>query len=128
MCLLRLWQDPKRKAECEALFGGELPGNDFDRLVDLGKRITDFAPSTAVPDEPVAGDALDEDIGVAVEFEGEDEEEDSEGDEVVVRSHSWPVRRRPADLWAQWRHSGDTSSGQRVCSLCCLAGCCRDSC
>jgi hypothetical protein len=54
--------------------------------VDLGKRITDFAPSTALPDEPVAGDALDEDIGVAVEFEGEDEEEDSEGDEVVVRS------------------------------------------
>jgi hypothetical protein len=33
----------------------------------------------------VAGDTLDEDIGVAVEFEGEDEEEDSEGDEVVVR-------------------------------------------
>jgi hypothetical protein len=88
-------QDPKRKAECEALFGGELPGNDFDRLVDLGKRITDFAPSTALPDEPVAGDALDEDIGVAVEFEGEDEEEDSEGDEVVVR----PV---PAPCGGEW--------------------------
>ena len=85
-CACCALQDPKRKAECEALFGGELPGNDFDRLVDLGKRITDFAPSTAIPDEPVAGDALDEDIGVAVEFEGEDEEEDSEGDEVMVRS------------------------------------------
>ena len=32
----------------------------------------------------MAGDALDDEIGVAVEFEGEDEEEDSEGDEVVV--------------------------------------------
>lgn len=68
--------------------------------MDLGKRITDFAPSTAIPDEPVAGDALDEDIGVAVEFEGEDEEEDSEGDEVVVRSHSAAIRQRTLDLCA----------------------------
>lgn len=34
-------QDPKRKSECEALLG-ELPGNDFDRLLDLGKRISDY--------------------------------------------------------------------------------------
>ena len=37
------------------------------------------------PQEAVAGDTLDDEIGVAVEFEGEDEEPDSEGDEVVVR-------------------------------------------
>lgn len=40
---LRVTQDPKRKAECEALLG-DLPGNDFDRLLDLGKRMTDYTP------------------------------------------------------------------------------------
>ena len=42
-------QDPARKKEVEALLG-ELPGNDFDRLVALGKRMTDYVTEAAVPD------------------------------------------------------------------------------
>lgn len=79
-------QDPQREKEIGALLG-ELTGNDYDRLVALGKRITDYsaAEAAAAAAEPADGDALDDEIGVAVEFEGDDEDEDSEGDEVVVR-------------------------------------------
>ena len=78
-------QDPQREKEIGALLG-ELTGNDYDRLVALGKRITDYsaAEAAAAAAEPADGDALDDEIGVAVEFEGDDEDEDSEGDEVVV--------------------------------------------
>ena len=78
-------QDPQREKEIGDLLG-MLTGNDYDRLVALGKRITDYsaAEAAAIAAEPADGDALDDEIGVAVEFEGDDEEEDSEGDEVVV--------------------------------------------
>ena len=52
-------------------------------LVSYGKLITDY--STDAPAEPEDGDKLDDDIGVAVEFEGDEDEEESDGDEVVVR-------------------------------------------
>lgn len=68
------------------LLGGEVTSDEFFKLVTIGKLITDFQS----PDEPqegdvLAGDALDEDAGVAVEFEGEDGEEDEEdADEIMV--------------------------------------------
>lgn len=32
---------------------GELGTNDFDRLVALGKRMTDYTAESAIPEEPV---------------------------------------------------------------------------
>lgn len=68
------------------MFGGKVDSDEFFKLVTIGKLITDYR----APDEPregdvVAGDALDEEMGVAVEFEGEDEaEEEEDVDEIVV--------------------------------------------
>lgn len=79
-------QDPQREKDISELLG-ELGPNTFDKLVALGKRMTDYAASEVALAMAAAGgegDALDDEIGVAVEFEGEDEDEDSEGDEVLV--------------------------------------------
>ena len=75
-------QDPERQKECEELLG-PIGDDKFTYLKDVGRLITDYSQPD---DEPgVPGDALDDDIGVAVEFEGdEDAEEDSEVDEVEV--------------------------------------------
>ncbi len=93
---LLLAQDPQREKEIGDLLG-TLTGNDYDRLVALGKRITDYsaAEAAAAVAEPAEGDALDDEIGVAVEFEGDDEEEDSEGDEVVVSTSGAAPRQLP---------------------------------
>jgi pre-mRNA-splicing helicase BRR2 len=78
-----LSQDPDKQKEIGELFGEELESDRFAHLVAIGKMITDFNPSAEL--DAIPGDALDEEIGVAVEFEGEDEEEgDSEVDEIVV--------------------------------------------
>lgn len=77
--------DPQREKDISELLG-ELAPNTFDKLVALGKRMTDYTASEvalAVAAAADDGDALDDEIGVAVEFEGEDEDEDSEGDEVL---------------------------------------------
>lgn len=79
-------QDPEKQKEVGELFGGEVSSDEFFKLVTIGKMITDFQS----PDEPqegdvLAGDTLDEEAGVAVEFEGEDADEDGEeGDEIMV--------------------------------------------
>lgn len=53
----------------------------FAELVAIGKLINDWAaPGEG---EAGAGDTLDQEIGVAVEFEDEEEEEGDERDEVV---------------------------------------------
>uniref|UniRef100_A0A7S0GP72 RNA helicase n=1 Tax=Micromonas pusilla TaxID=38833 RepID=A0A7S0GP72_MICPS len=78
--------DPKRKSDVEKLMG---PTSDesFARMVAVGKLVTDFKPGGAGDDaDDAAGDALDDDIGVAVEFEEEDEETDNEVDEVLEAS------------------------------------------
>lgn len=80
-------QDPQREKTISDLLGGLGGPNSFDKLVALGKRMTDYAASEVALAMAAAGgdgDALDDEIGVAVEFEGEDEDEDSEGDEVLV--------------------------------------------
>ena len=76
-------QDAQKHAECNELLG-ELDDTAFTRLVRMGKLITDFR--TGQGEEAGTQDTLDDNVGVAVEFEG-DEEEDEEHDEdqVVVR-------------------------------------------
>ncbi|GAV65809.1 DEAD domain-containing protein/Helicase_C domain-containing protein/Sec63 domain-containing protein [Cephalotus follicularis] len=77
-------KNPDKKKEIEKLLN-PIPSAIFDQLVSIGKLITDFqdggdamGPSAANGDE-----ALDDDVGVAVEFEeNEDEEEESDLDMV----------------------------------------------
>ena len=76
--------DPERQKECEELLG-PIGDDKFTYLKDVGRLITDYSQPDDEPGPP--GEALDDDIGVAVEFEGdEDADEDSEVDEVEVRS------------------------------------------
>ena len=75
-------QDPERQKECEELLG-PIGDDKFTYLKDVGRLITDYSQPDEEPGVP--GDALDDDIGVAVEFEGEDADEESEVDEVEVR-------------------------------------------
>ena len=80
-------QDPERKSEVGELLG-EVDDDEYAHLVTLGKMMGDYssAGAAAVEGEAVPGDTLDDDIGVAVEFENEDEDdEDEEVDEVMVR-------------------------------------------
>lgn len=56
-------------------------------MVNIGKAITDYTPlEQGAEGDVLNGDALDEDMGVAVEFEGEDDDEEGgDADEIVVR-------------------------------------------
>ncbi|KAK9842537.1 hypothetical protein WJX81_005041 [Elliptochloris bilobata] len=79
-------RDPEKEKEVHGLLG-EIPSDKFANLVTIGKMITDFSvePPADGDGDAAPGDALDDDIGVAVEFEGEDDEDDAdeEVDEVV---------------------------------------------
>jgi pre-mRNA-splicing helicase BRR2 len=80
--------DPDRKIGVERLMGAT-SSEKFAQFVAVGKLITDFAAGGGGGgEEGVPGDTLDDDIGVAVEFEEEDEEEeaDNEVDEVLEAS------------------------------------------
>ena len=80
-------QDPERKKEVVGLLG-DLSDERFADLVELGKRMTDFTTEPLAGEDAAPGDMLDDDIGVAVEFEGEDEDdEDDNVDEIAVRAH-----------------------------------------
>ena len=81
-------QDPERESELGALLGQAEVVEVYPMLVSYGKLITDYSTDAAV--EPEDGDALDDEHGVAVEFEGDEEDEDSEGDEVMVPPPSLP--------------------------------------
>lgn len=76
------YRDPDRQREVEKILK-HIPGDGFHRLVNLGKQITDF--KTAVQDDEPAGESkMDEEMGVAVIF---DDENDLVADDVdgVVR-------------------------------------------
>eukprot|EP00794_Sanderia_malayensis_P005235 gene5235-5896_t len=74
-------KEKDKKGEIVALLG-EMPDERFALLVNLGKKITDYAvEKDAGGDE----DMIDENYGVAVQFD-EDEEEDKEIDEVKEES------------------------------------------
>ncbi|GFZ10593.1 U5 small nuclear ribonucleoprotein helicase [Actinidia rufa] len=70
-------KNPDKKKDIEKLLN-PIPNHTFDQLVSIGKLITDYhdAGGSAAAN---GDDALDDDVGVAVEFE-ENEEEDEESD------------------------------------------------
>jgi pre-mRNA-splicing helicase BRR2 len=75
-------KNPEKKKEIEKLLDDTIPSSEFDQLVNLGKHITDYQDGgdTAVTNHD---DDLNDDVGVAVEFEeNEEEEEDSDLDMV----------------------------------------------
>ncbi|GAB2210389.1 hypothetical protein Droror1_Dr00015655 [Drosera rotundifolia] len=70
-----------KKKEIEKLLN-PIPGQVFDQLVSIGRLITDYQDVGNDADVGTAGegdDAIDDDVGVAVEFE-ENEEDDEESD------------------------------------------------
>lgn len=73
-------KDPDRHKEINSLLG-TLPNEKFAQLVALGKLITDFVPEgeAAAAGAADGEGALDEELGVAVEFEDESEEDEEEG-------------------------------------------------
>nr|CAB3445259.1 unnamed protein product [Digitaria exilis] len=80
-------KNPDKKKDIEQLLN-PIPNQLFDQLVSIGKLITDFQdPAAADGAGAPSGDAmdttLDDDVGVAVEFEESDEDEESDFDQVT---------------------------------------------
>ena len=78
-------KNPDKKKEIERLLN-QIPNNIFDQLVSIGRLITDYQDGgdAAGPTAANGDDALDDDVGVAVEFE-ENEDEDEESDLDMVQ-------------------------------------------
>lgn len=75
-------KNPDKKKEIEKLLN-PIPNHVFDQLVSIGKLITDYqdAGDAAGNDVANGGEDLDDDMGVAVEFEeNDDDEEESDLD------------------------------------------------
>ncbi|QCD95970.1 DExH-box ATP-dependent RNA helicase DExH12 [Vigna unguiculata] len=75
-----------KKKDIEKLLN-PIPNHVFDQLVSIGKLITDFQEAADVPNGNSAMDGeegLDDDVGVAVEFE-ENEDDDEESDLDIVQ-------------------------------------------
>jgi pre-mRNA-splicing helicase BRR2 len=72
--------DPERRRELQHLLGS-LSEPDFARLVSLGKLITDFSHpnQTSQLSGAQGNDTFDDEIGVAVEFDENDEEDADDG-------------------------------------------------
>ncbi|XP_028788582.1 DExH-box ATP-dependent RNA helicase DExH12-like [Neltuma alba] len=78
-------KNPDKKKEIEKLLN-PIPNHIFDQLVSIDRLITDYQEGGDAPGSATANgdDALDDDVGVAVEFEENEEEEEESGDEVHV--------------------------------------------
>ncbi|KAE8057467.1 hypothetical protein FH972_014157 [Carpinus fangiana] len=78
-------KNPDKKKEIEKLLN-PIPNPVFDQLVSIGRLITDYQDGgdAAGPAAANGDDALDDDVGVAVEFE-ENEEDDEESDLDMVQ-------------------------------------------
>ncbi|KAJ7515579.1 hypothetical protein O6H91_22G019200 [Diphasiastrum complanatum] len=74
------FKDPDKKKELEKLLN-IVSQERFNQLVNISKLITDYSEGADVGVSG-AGEALDDDIGVAVEFEEDEEEDESDLDEV----------------------------------------------
>ncbi|KAJ8602966.1 hypothetical protein CTAYLR_001574 [Chrysophaeum taylorii] len=72
-----------RKAEIERLLGAKLGEAELADLVACGKRVGDFEVTAQAVDE---GERLDEEMGVAVVFDDDDESDEAEDDVDEVRS------------------------------------------
>ncbi|CAK9325161.1 unnamed protein product [Citrullus colocynthis] len=75
------FKNPDKKKEIEKLLN-PIPNHVFDQLVSIGRLITDY-PDGSDAAGPVSANrdgALDDDIGVAVEFEENEEEEENDLD------------------------------------------------
>jgi pre-mRNA-splicing helicase BRR2 len=66
-------RDPERQKEISKMLGDTISNEKYTHFVAIGKLITDFS---AEENDDTGGDALDEELGVAVEFEDEDEEDE----------------------------------------------------
>ncbi|KAD2067453.1 hypothetical protein E3N88_41917 [Mikania micrantha] len=79
-------KNPDKKKDIEKLLN-PIPNQVFDQLVSIGKLITDFQDASgdgAGFNAANGEDALDDDVGVAVEFE-ENEEDDEDSDLDIVQ-------------------------------------------
>lgn len=76
-------QAPDKQKEVSELVG-DVEDLQFNELMELSKMMSDYKVDAGADDGGEA-DMLDNDIGVAVEFEGDEDEEDGENvTEVVV--------------------------------------------
>mmetsp|Transcript_28044 Transcript_28044/g.66662 ORF Transcript_28044/g.66662 Transcript_28044/m.66662 type:complete len:2150 (+) Transcript_28044:160-6609(+) len=71
-------QGPAKQKACEALLNS-MTNEKFTELMQIGTRITDFYLEDQ---EGAAGEAMDENLGVSVVFDEEDEAEDEDEDEL----------------------------------------------
>ncbi|XP_076912670.1 DExH-box ATP-dependent RNA helicase DExH12-like [Bidens hawaiensis] len=81
-------KNPDKKKDIEKLLN-PIPNQVFDQLVSIGRLITDFQDASgdgAGFNAANGEDALDDDVGVAVEFE-ENEEDDEESDLDIVQDY-----------------------------------------
>jgi len=89
-------KDIERKREIEGILS-TLTADKFNQLVNLGKRVTDYAIGTEA-DAPASSkneDAMDEDTGVAVIFDEESEDEEGGGFEIKGDTDDvWPSKKR----------------------------------
>eukprot|EP00897_Mesotaenium_endlicherianum_P008156 jgi/Mesen1/7369/ME000381S06604 len=87
-------KDLEKKKEIEKLLNS-FSNERFAELVAIGKRISDYQEEGDVV-AGTAGEALDDDIGVAVEFEEEEEEDEDDLDEVQEESEGEEEEGRAA--------------------------------
>ena len=78
-----LLTDPERKREVEKLINSVSP-EAFAKYVDAGKRITDFMAADGAGD-----DKLDDELGVAVVFDEDDDDEQVWGARGAARTTRW---------------------------------------
>ncbi|KAI8927207.1 Sec63 Brl domain-containing protein [Entophlyctis helioformis] len=81
-------KDFDRKKEVEEVLAAKIPSDEFAQLVTLGKKITDYGNADdaklAVDDGSKRDNDIDEEHGVAVVFDEEEEDEAHSGDEFEI--------------------------------------------
>ncbi|KAM1767239.1 hypothetical protein ACFX12_045349 [Malus domestica] len=75
------FEDSEKKKEIQKLWN-PIADEVFDRLVSIGGRITDYGAGIDALED--GGEAVDDDVGVAVRFEQDEEEEESSDLDMVM--------------------------------------------